>query len=43
MGVKWYYEGDENWNGKTANDENGCVGCAWYDLEFWKEKLEKKL
>lgn len=43
MGTKWYYEGDENWNGKTENDENGCVGCPWYDLELWKEKLEEKI
>lgn len=43
MGIKWYYEGDENWNGKTVNDENGCIGCAWYDLELWKEKLKEKI
>lgn len=43
MGTKWYYQGDENWNGKTENDENGCVGCPWYDLELWKEKLNEKL
>lgn len=43
MGTKWYYQGDENWNGETENDENGCVGCPWYDLELWKEKLAEKL
>tara|TARA_B110000027_G_C16112077_1_gene298217 strand:+ start:317 stop:1219 length:903 start_codon:yes stop_codon:yes gene_type:complete len=43
MGTKWYYEGDENWSGTTENDENGCVGCPWYDLELWKEKLNEKL
>lgn len=39
MGTKWYYAGNENWAGKTPNDENGCVGCPWYDLELWKSKL----
>jgi len=39
MGTKWYYSGNENWEGETAHDENGCVGCLWYDLELWKSKL----
>lgn len=39
MGTKWYYAGNENWAGQTHNDENGCVGCPWYDLELWKSKL----
>lgn len=43
MGTKWYYQGDENWNGTTENDENGCVGCPWYDLELWKKKLRERL
>ncbi|MBW6482426.1 MAG: hypothetical protein K0B10_05140 [Vicingaceae bacterium] len=43
MGIKWYYQGDENWNGTTENDEKGCVGCPWYDLELWKIKLKEKL
>jgi len=39
MGIKWYYSGNENWVGQTPNDENGCIGCPWYDLEHWKLKL----
>ena len=39
MGLKWYFQGDENWNGISQHDENGCVGCPWYDLEIWKSKL----
>lgn len=39
MGTKWYYAGNENWEAKTPNDENGCIGCPWYDLELWKSKL----
>ena len=33
--------GIENWEGKTPHDENGCIGCPWYDLELWKSKLLK--
>lgn len=43
MGTKWYYHGDENWNGSTENDEKGCIGCPWYDLALWKRKLNEKL
>jgi hypothetical protein len=46
-GIKYFYEGDENWNpnipkvGKAA--EKGCFGCPWYDIELWREMLNKKL
>lgn len=43
MGITWYYEGDENWNGKTPYDEQGCVGCPWYDLNEWKKQAQNKL
>ncbi len=39
MGLNWYYEGNENWQGATPYDENGCKGCPWYDLDLWKRKL----
>lgn len=39
MGLKWYYQGNENWDGVNSFDENGCKGCPWYDLELWKSKL----
>jgi len=43
MGINWYYQGDENWQGKSEYDQQGCVGCPWYDLELWKLKLKDKL
>ena len=43
FGIKWYYQGDENWAGTSKADENGCVGCPWYDLELWKEKFNEHL
>ncbi len=43
MGIEWYYVGDENWNGSNKYDENGCIGCPWYDLEKWKTELVKSL
>lgn len=39
MGLKWFYQGNEHWEGEGKSDENGCVGCAWYDLDLWKAKL----
>lgn len=47
FGISFYYEGNENWDinipkvGKEA--EKGCVGCAWYDIEKWRDSLNKKL
>lgn len=39
FGIEWYYEGDSQWRGTSKADENGCVGCCWYDLLKWKEKF----
>lgn len=45
-GIKFFYEGSENWGenipkkGKKA--ERGCIGCGWYDLQRWREELNKK-
>lgn len=42
-GIPFFYKGDENWDssipikGKAA--ESGCVGCAWYDIERWRDEL----
>lgn len=43
MGISWFYQGDEFWRGKHKHDENGCIGCPWYDLEKWKIELQKTL
>lgn len=41
LGIKWFYQGDENW---TSNDEmGGCYGCPWFDLEHWKKAIKKQL
>lgn len=47
FGINYFYEGDENWSdeipkiGKEA--ESGCIGCAWYDIEAWRDSLNKIL
>lgn len=47
FGIPFFYEGNENWDtnipreGKDA--ETGCIGCAWYDIEEWREQLIKKI
>ena len=43
FGIKWYYQGNEHWEGTSKADENGCIGCCWYDLELWKEKFNEYL
>lgn len=43
FGIKWYPEGDENWNGSNNSDESGCIGCPWYDLKEWKDQFNKYL
>ena len=43
FGIKWFYEGDEKWRGSSKADENGCIGCCWYDLIEWKNQFNKYL
>ena len=43
FGIKWYSKGDEYWQGANKSDENGCVGCPWYDLADWKKKFNEHL
>jgi len=40
-GIYFWYEGDENWNGRDKYDELGCIGCFWYDPYKWREELNK--
>lgn len=46
-GVNYFYEGTEDWPadvpkvGKSA--EKGCIGCGWYDIQKWRESLNKLL
>jgi hypothetical protein len=46
-GIPYFYKGSIDWDknipkrGKDA--EKGCIGCAWYDIEKWRQKLIKKL
>lgn len=47
FGISFYYRGGEEWDktiprrGKEA--EAGRVGCPWYDIAAWREKLCEKL
>lgn len=43
FGIEWYYEGDQNWNGTSKADENGCIGCCWYDLQKWRNRFNAYL
>ena len=42
FGITYFYEGDEEWSCDVEfgpGAEDGCVGCGWYDVAIWKEKL----
>ncbi len=45
FGINFFYEGNENWAAEIPtvgkNAEQGCVGCGWYDIEKWREELNK--
>lgn len=43
FGIEWYYKGDEKWRGTSKADEEGCVGCPWYDLHRWKFEFNEYL
>jgi hypothetical protein len=42
-GIPFFCEGTEDWDEsipKTGKDaEQGCVGCAWYDIAEWRKRL----
>lgn len=46
-GISYYYEGGPMWDsaipakGKAA--EKGCIGCPWYDIERWRNELQRLL
>lgn len=46
-GIKYFYKGGEKWDpkipvkGKAA--EKGCIGCPWYDIQVWRDALNKEL
>lgn len=45
FGIKFFYAGTDKWDpsipqkGKDA--EVGCIGCPWYDIQKWREELQK--
>lgn len=47
FGIDFFPIGSKKWNpnipqkGKKA--EEGCIGCPWYDIEEWRERLQKEI
>ena len=47
FGIQFFYSGSATWppgvpqKGREA--EKGCIGCGWYDLETWRQELNKQL
>jgi hypothetical protein len=47
FGINFFYSGSYKWD-KTIpirgkNSEKGCVGCAWYDMEKWRQAINSFL
>lgn len=46
-GIPFFYKGTELWPKEVPQTgteaEKGCIGCGWYDMEAWHEKLRAKL
>ncbi len=42
-GIYFWYDGNKNWNGIDEYDENGCIGCFWYNPYKWREELNNKV
>ncbi len=46
LGIKFWYEGDEDWTSNYQHGvraESGCVDCGWYDFDTWRNELNKQL
>lgn len=47
FGIPFFYEGGPEWDAsiptKGKDAEKGCIGCPWYDIETWRQKLKEKL
>lgn len=47
FGIEYFYDGGMEWDdniskvGKKA--EKGCIGCAWYDIQEWRNSLNELL
>lgn len=47
FGVRFFWQGGERWpqdvprSGQGA--ERGCLGCGWYDLEAWRQALNRRV
>jgi hypothetical protein len=44
IGIKYFAIGGPNWDTTLSNDdEKGCYGCFWFDPDFWRNSINKKL
>jgi uncharacterized protein YodC (DUF2158 family) len=44
IGINYFALGGPDWDISIAkDDEKGCYGCFWFDPEFWRNELNKKL
>lgn len=47
FGIDFFYQGKRTWDvtipKRGPEAEKGCVGCGWYDLQKWRDSLNKNI
>lgn len=47
LGIDYFYMGSRNWPKDVPEigieAKKGCEGCAWYDVEQWRQSLNKEI
>jgi len=42
IGINYFTQGEPKWDSKIRNDdEKGCLGCFWYNPDYWRLKLNE--
>lgn len=46
-GIQYFYDGNDMWDSKIPSKgkaaERGCIGCPWYDIALWRDKLNQTI
>lgn len=44
IGINYFSQGEPMWNSRIeSDDEQGCLGCFWYDPETWRHSLNAEI
>lgn len=47
FGLNYFYKGTDKWDSKIPKvgkeAEKGCIGCGWYDIQEWRNSINKMI